>query len=390
MQRSQRFQPFQRFQRILPVSGVILSCLLAGVVAIGLIGVGGRPQIPTPSGLPLSRAEFASMVEALSEPEGYFDTDNFITNETSYLHVVDRLADQAPGGVYLGVGPDQNFSYIVHSDPDLAFIIDIRRQNALQHLLLKVLIEQADDRLDYLCALLGRDCGGLEPGADFPALLVQVRQAPQSPPRLGETIARVRNTLILDYGMDLSAADLDAIEYVHRSFAGAGLSMRFSTFGRSSSGYPSLEEILLEGDRDGQYQSYLSTEELFGELRAFQRENRLVPVVGDFAGPDALRGIARYMRAASLEASVFYVSNVEFYLFGLPEWDRYVENLSAIPFRDDAIFIRSYFPTGGPIHPQNVPGHRSTSLVQDVAGFLEDRASGRVTTYQDLVTRHLR
>src|SRR5919109_3135190 len=56
---------------------------------------------------------FARLIQRLSEPGGYFDSDNLISNETSYLHVLDRMREfGAQGGVYVGVGPDQNFSYI--------------------------------------------------------------------------------------------------------------------------------------------------------------------------------------------------------------------------------------------------------------------------------------
>jgi hypothetical protein len=69
----------------------------------------------------VSRIQFAQYIQDLSEPEGSFDTDNFISNETSYLHVIPELRRQVkPGSVYMGVGPDQNFSYIVHTRPTLA------------------------------------------------------------------------------------------------------------------------------------------------------------------------------------------------------------------------------------------------------------------------------
>src|SRR2546423_13425907 len=99
----------------------------------------------------ISHADFIQYVEQWSEPEGYFDTDNFISNETSYLHVVPELQKRtAPGGVYIGVGPDQNFSYIARTKPSLAIIIDIRRQNMLQHLFLKALFDLSATRAEFL------------------------------------------------------------------------------------------------------------------------------------------------------------------------------------------------------------------------------------------------
>src|SRR4051812_13420920 len=56
---------------------------------------------------------FASLSARLSEPGGYFDSDNLISNETSYQHVLGKLREMnVQGGVYVGVGPDQSFTYI--------------------------------------------------------------------------------------------------------------------------------------------------------------------------------------------------------------------------------------------------------------------------------------
>jgi hypothetical protein len=120
-------------------------------------------------------------------------------------------------------------------------------------------------------------------------------------------------------------------------------------------------------------------------LKKFQAENRLIPMVGDFAGSHALRAVAAFLKANSLRVSTFYASNVEFYLFGGSGWSRYVANVHALPISDDAVFIRSYFPTYGRRHPLNVPGHRATSMVQRIARFLDDYDARRLDTYWDVV-----
>jgi len=62
----------------------------------------------TSSARSLSPSEFATLIAELSEPEGYFDTDNLISNESTFLAIAQRLRTLPRGGVYLGVGPDQN------------------------------------------------------------------------------------------------------------------------------------------------------------------------------------------------------------------------------------------------------------------------------------------
>ena len=58
--------------------------------------------------------------------------------------------------MYLGVGPEQNFTYIVALRPKLAFIVDIRRGNMNEHLLYKAFIELSADRADFLSRLFAR------------------------------------------------------------------------------------------------------------------------------------------------------------------------------------------------------------------------------------------
>src|SRR5947209_3962324 len=100
---------------------------------------------------------FAKLVQRLSEPGGYFDSDNLISNETSYLHVLDGMRRlKVQGGAYIGVGPDQNFSYIAAVRPNIAFMIDIRRDNLLEHLLFKSVFAMSRNRAEYLCLLFGK------------------------------------------------------------------------------------------------------------------------------------------------------------------------------------------------------------------------------------------
>lgn len=79
-----------------------------------------------------SAAEFSRLVRDLSEDGGYFRSDNFTSNETSYLHIIDKLRELgASGGAYIGVGPEQNFTYIAKVRPRIAFIVDIHRRNLI-------------------------------------------------------------------------------------------------------------------------------------------------------------------------------------------------------------------------------------------------------------------
>ncbi|PYS53761.1 MAG: hypothetical protein DMG13_11400 [Acidobacteria bacterium] len=362
-----------------------LGLLLALLVTTSAIPWSEEPRAAT--GVQVSIEQFGRYIDDWSEPEGYFDSDNFISNETSYLHVIDQLRQRVkPGGIYLGVGPDQNLSYIVHTRPSLAIITDIRRQNMLQHLLFKALFAIASNRLEYLSLLFSRETPPVKPGASFPDVLAALRRSPSSEKFFQKNLASVKDVLAGTYRLKLTADDISKIDYVYRTFWEEGPDLRFSSLGRGNAlNYPTFEDILLETDQQGRRQNYLSSEELFQWLKKFQAENRVIPIVGDFAGPHAFKAISGFLRANGLRLSVFYTSNVEFYLFGRPTWARYVANVRGFPLSNDAVFIRSYFPTYGLPHPLNVTGHRSTSLVQPIARFLDQYDSRALSTYWDVV-----
>src|SRR5262245_12558489 len=125
----------------------VLPALL--VAAVATWALRGAPQAVAQS--------FAARIERLSEEGGDFDTDNLISNERTYLEVIPAIKSAGgSGGVYIGVGPDQNFSYIAQIRPSIAFIIDIRRDNLLLHLLFKALFAASRTRVEYLALLTGR------------------------------------------------------------------------------------------------------------------------------------------------------------------------------------------------------------------------------------------
>ena len=342
--------------------------------------------------IPISGAQFARYIDELSEPEGYFDTDNFISNETSYLHVIPELRRAVrPGFVYLGVGPDQNFSYIAHTRPSLAIITDIRRQNLLEHLLYKALFDLSASRADFLARLFSREAPLRErtaPRAPLRDLLRSIRNAPPSEARYRSNVNAIHDRLLNGFGLKLSGGDLKGIDYVYRTLYEEGLDLRFSSIGRNNAmNYPTFESLLLQTDTSGQLQGYLSTEDLFLWMKRFEGENRLIPIVGDFAGPKALKAVGDFLKRSGLVVSAFYTSNVEYYLFENGQWRPYVENLRALPITDDAVFIRAYFANAGGPHPKTVPGHRSTTLLHNMKEFLQDAGAGRIRSYWDVVAR---
>ena len=333
----------------------------------------------------ISNAEFARLASSLSEPEGYFDTDNFISNEAGYLKILplfDRMGIK--GGAYLGVGPDQNYSYIAAIKPELAVLVDVRRQNQLQHFFYKALFSLSAGRNDFMERLFGKRLARRS-AISLTDLLDQIEAAPRDEKLIESTVQEVRQYLGR-LPLHLSAADFERIEYIERAFLDAGPRLKFSSFRRSPNPqYPTYRELLLEMDASGTPGNYLATEERFQVIRQMHRENRIIPVVGDLSGPVALAQIARELRARNLRVNAFYVSNVEFYLFDTPRWDRYVRNFCALPWTENAVIIRS-ISNNWRSHPARIPGYYMTTVLQRCASFLLNENSGRNATYWDVVT----
>ncbi len=339
-------------------------------------------------------SSFARLIERLSEPAGYFDSDNLISNEASYLHVVDKMTEMGvSGGAYIGVGPDQSFSYIAHVRPTIAFIIDIRRDNLLQHFLFKSLFALAENRIEYLCLLLGRpipDDAAQWNDRTIEELTEYLDRTPADPGLAKNTRASIVSTA-MSFGLPLSESDLATIGRIHASFATAGLGLRFTSLSRPPrSFYPTFRNLLLERDLTGHQANYLASEADFQFVKSLEERDLIIPVVGDLAGDHALRAIGRLLTARGEHVSTFYTSNVEFYLMRQGSFDRFADNVAQLPMDERSVIIRSFFNRNWRYpHPQAVPGYYSTQLLQTMESLVMEHSRGGYRTYWDLVSRHL-
>jgi hypothetical protein len=332
--------------------------------------------------------EYVALIQQLSEEPGFFDSDNLVSNESSYLQISGSLEKLATkGGVYLGVGPEQNFTYIAKTRPRLAILLDIRRQNQLYHLLFKSLFERSRNRSEYLANLFSRSKPRkpVRADGDINALLLEFEKTTPSErlyrKNLNEALAFIRQNC----QFPIHDKDAGTIEGIYREFFDQQLDIRFRSFGRPSFRfYPSFKDIVLERDPEGKFGNYLNSEADFQFIKQMHSRNLIVPVVGDFAGPKALRKVGEYLKGLGETVSVFYVSNVEFYLIRNGVFDRFAENVQELPLSDQSLFIRAYFRFP---HPERRPGYVSATLLQRMRRFIENRNAGNYQSYQDLGLR---
>jgi len=321
--------------RLAPGAGLLALCLLAPRL--------GASQGALPASL--SDREFWALSEQMSEPNGVFQSDNLLSNEMTLSTVAAALAQRVkPGGAYLGVGPEQNFTYIAAIRPRIAFITDIRRGNLHMHLMYKALFELSADRAEFFGRLFTKPRPtGLTPQASADTLMNAYWNVPTSDEATYKrNLQDIYDVLVKKHGWTLSTEDLDGIARIYRMFYmyGPRITYSSSTQGENARGVSYADLMMTKDTVSGAERSYLSTEDTFAFLKTLQSKNLVVPLVGDFAGPTALRAVGTYLRGRSASVTAFYVSNVEQYLTRNNVWPAFCANVATMPLEEASVFIR--------------------------------------------------
>ena len=348
------------------------------------------PAAASAQGIPsrLSDQEFWKLVTESSEPDGFFQSDNLVSNELTLQHIIPELVKgRSPGGVYLGVGPDQNFTYIAAMRPRVAFIVDIRRGAMLQHLMYKSLFEMAEDRADFLSLLFSRPRpAGVAADAAPIQLLEAFYPVAADSTLYWRTLKALDDRLTKQHAFVLSKDDLEGIAFVFTSFflAGPDISYNYGQgFGRGR-GMPSFADLMIATDTEGLNRGFLGSEQQYDVIRQMHLRNLIVPVIGDFAGPKAVRAVGQYIRDHGAVVSAIYTSNVEQYLFRVDHsWRRYYENVATLPVDSSSTFVRAVFNNMG--YMGGGTGARSITMLQPILDLLKAFREGRISSYLDVV-----
>jgi len=298
------------------------------------------------TGLPsrLNDRDFWRLVADLSEAGGTFRSDNLLSNESRLQFVIPQLVDSViPGGAYLGVGPEQNFTYIAALKPDVAFIVDIRRGNLLLHLMYKALFELSNDRVDFVARLFSKPRPEtLRPQAGVADIFEAFAAIDGSQALFDRNLSAIEAQLVSAHGFTLSSDDLNGIAYVYRAFFTFGPGIHYSSTEGVGPGYrPTYADLMMATDGSGKARSYLSSDEAFDRVKDLEARNLIVPVVGDFAGSKALRAVAGWLKDRHAVVSAFYLSNVEQYLRLERVWGAFCSNAARLPIDASSTFIRA-------------------------------------------------
>jgi hypothetical protein len=321
---------------------VIVSVLALVAFLAGAPSLHARADVPAR----LSDAEFWKLTDDLSEDNGQFRSDNFLSNENGYQFIIpDLISRVKPGGVYLGVAPEINFTYIVATKPRMAFIIDIRRGNLHEHLLYKALFEMSADRADFLSRLFSRKRPAGLSGKATPAELFAAYDLVE--PNEGlykENLKAVIDWLTKKHEFHLRLEDPDGIAYVyHDAFFAGGPNLDYSfgsSLGMGGRNTPTYQQLMQAEDGTGQNRGFLASDENFTFIKDFEAKNLLVPVVGNFGGPKAIRAVGNYVKEKGGTVTTFYLSNVEQYLVG-GLWENFCASVATLPLDETSTYIYS-------------------------------------------------
>jgi len=322
--------------------------LAVAALAAGAIMLASPLPIARAAELPsrLTDQEFWNLSERFSESNGSFRSDNFLSNERGYQVVIPELIKTArPNRVYLGVGPEQNFPYLIALKPQLAFIFDIRRGNLHEHLLYKALFEMSRDRVDFLSRLWSRPRPqGLTEASTVEQLMTAYSGSQPSAETYATNLAAVSAWLTkTPHRFPLRDGDLEGIDYVYKNAffdGGPGLNYSFGGgFGGRGGNRATYAELQTLDDGQGVNRGYLASETNWLAIKDFETRNLIVPVVGDFGGPSAIRAVGNYLKSQGAVVSAFYLSNVEQYLNQDGKEDTFLCNVAELPLDESSTFI---------------------------------------------------
>ena len=370
-------------------ASIVMTAALCGTLS----GPVSAQAAPARSSLPMRLADstFWKLETDISEPGGYFRiTDNFTSNEMEVGELSTMLRTAGiTGGVYIGVGPEQNFSYIAAIHPVMAFVVDIRRQAMVQHMMFKAMFELSKDRADFLTLLFARPRpAGMDTTTGIQKMWEAYWVVGMDTALARVTTERVVGNLTKTHHFVFTSDEMGQLRSVVEAFQSLGLaiSTRGGGGGGGRGGSPGFNRGFSDMtgyslDAAGVPQSFLSTEENFRYVKSLEDRNLLVPVTGDFAGPKAIRAIGSWLKEQNGIVSAFYLSNVEQYLFQDDKAQAFYDNVATLPTNSKSVFIRPYsmrgFGRGSyPNYPTN-PADAVRSICP-IENFLSAVKAGKV------------
>src|SRR5262249_23409033 len=169
-------------------------------------------------------------------------------------------------------GPEQNFTYIAATQPKIAFIFDIRRQNMLKHLMYKTMFEMSTNRMEFLSRLFSRPAPtGLTDKTPIASLFRAFDGSAPDTTRYRQNLRAIQDRLRLQHGIEFSAADRSDMETIYQQFFTTGPGTDYSGSFGSFNGNSNYATLMTSTDERGQAWRYLASEESFEFVREMEK-----------------------------------------------------------------------------------------------------------------------
>ena len=279
-------------------------------LCLGLLTLVGLLGAPAALGAEPIQSPFEASLSAITpDPnETLFQTHYVTSNERH--HIASLAQVHETGGVFIGIGTDQNFILIPALRPTHIVMMDFDQWVVDMHGIYQHLFRTRPTPEAFL------EFFGPE---RLNAKRTELREAPADPTR-GKAMERV----YARYRGQLHAR-LEAV--------------RGRLVAQKSKGY-------------------LNDQATYDELRRFVFAGRYVALRGDLTGERTMSALAERLRALGLEVGAVALSNAEEYFDFGPSYKR---NMRALPFGDNALVFRT----------DRVEGKRYEYFVQSASAFVE-------------------
>jgi len=372
--------------RLSILTAAALILFLTGIDRLVPYGTAAEPAVPSQ----LTDQQFWNLSRDSSEADGVFRSDNLLSNETTFQFVIpDVLKAAKQGRVYMGVGPEQNFTYMAALKPSMAVIIDIRHGNLDVQLMYKALFELSKDRAEFVSRLFSRKRpAGLTAKSTVDEIFSAFLKADGSKDLYEENLKAVNDLLVKKHGFPLTDGDLEGIRWAMSNYYQFGPSISYNSSlsanvppsivgaiggNRGGNNGVTYASLMMSNDGNGESRSFLASEENFAFLKDLESRNMVVPVVGDFGGDKAIRAVGTYLKGAGAMVSAFYLSNVEQFLNQDGKWDKFCASVASLPIDETSMFIRSGGGRGGRGFGGGVQNSSSNNMMGDLAPCLGKR-----------------
>src|SRR4029078_6464847 len=172
----------------------------------------------------------------------------------------------------------------------------------------KALFEMSSNRAEFVSRLFAKkQPANIGPSSTVEEIFATISSVPSTDEIYAENLKAITNHLTTKHGFPLSDKDLEGIEWVYSNFSRFGPQINYSSSGRGGfGGGVTYADLMTATDQEGMFRSYLANEANFNVLKSLEAKTLIVPVVGNFAGPRAIRAVGKYLKEKEAIVSAFY------------------------------------------------------------------------------------